>query len=64
MRSFDTISEAGSGQMNIPDILSAGVVLGALISFGIISFALTADVLREYLLNDVVRTYSVRSEGV
>lgn len=35
------------------NILSVGLALGALISFGIISFALTVDVLREYFVNDV-----------
>ena len=48
--------------MTTLDILSVGVVLGALISFGIISFALTADILREYLLIETMRAYTARDD--
>jgi hypothetical protein len=44
------------------DMLSVGVSLGALISFAVITFALTTDVLREYLLADALRTNSAQRD--
>lgn len=53
---LEKIREARSGRMTAMEILTVSVVFGGLIFLGIISFTLTAGVLREYLLADGLHT--------
>jgi len=53
--SFERICEARNGQMTNLDIITVTLALGGLISLVTISFALTTDVLRGYVLTSSIQ---------